>query len=122
MGCERLDNGLTELVACDEWCVRAALTARFHKHTRSRACVCARVYTLYPLVQGLFVHAAIRWNDQSSDGHTHTYTHVLGMYPYVWAKSRVLKSPLQPGSIKIGVFRIASTALIHAHTLNEKEK
>lgn len=39
MGCEKLDNGLTELVASDEWCVRAALTARFHKHTE---CECAR--------------------------------------------------------------------------------
>lgn len=42
MGCEKPDNGLTELVASDEWCARAALTARFHKHTESEG-VRARV-------------------------------------------------------------------------------
>lgn len=47
MGCEKPDNGLTELAASDEWCARAALTARFHKHAEWE-CVLASVRARAP--------------------------------------------------------------------------
>lgn len=134
MGCEKLDNGLTELVASDEWCVRAALTARFHKHTececartecmRERVCACAciRDSIFHPLVQGLFVHAArtARAGMNKLVMDTHTYKPAHGAYLYTclsWGLARGLKNALQSGSMKTGLFNILDTALIHAHAL-----
>lgn len=135
MGCEKLDNGLTELVASDEWCVRAALTARFHKHTEcectrtrvrmcERACAraCVQDSIFHPLVQGLFVHAArtARAGLNKLVMDTHTYEPAHGAYLYTcpsWGLARGLKNALQSGSIKIGLFNILDTALMHAHTL-----
>lgn len=64
MGYKRLDNGLTELAASDEWCARAGLTACFHRHAQLtvHARLCVYVYAglhilQTPKVQGLFVHA-----------------------------------------------------------------
>lgn len=50
VGCEYLDNGLTELAACDEWCVRAVLTACFHKYTHASVTVCGDLGASIPYV------------------------------------------------------------------------
>lgn len=95
MGYKRLDNGLTELAASDEWCARAGLTARFHKHAQRtvHAHSCAFVYLglhilSTPKVQGLFVHA-VRTVQTGVKSHGHGFFHKMHMEAMVMCLSWV---------------------------------
>lgn len=95
---------------------------RAHACVCASACACIRDSIFHPLVQGLFVHAArtARAGMNKLVMDTHTYKPAHGAYLYTclsWGLARSLKNALQSGSIKIGLFNILDTALIHAHTL-----
>lgn len=116
MGCEKPDNGLTELVASDEWCARAALTARFHKHAEcERVCACA-LASEGALETPYFTHwfkdflsmqretARAVMNKLVTDTHTCAATRSTNLHsgPSWGFSPSLLKNAPQSRSIKIG--------------------